>query len=235
MSKKIKILIGVIYLLIILITIIFFIKFDLKNFLNPIYFFKNLNEFSSIINQNIGIVIVLFSLLFIIWIFCLGIITPFVIFAGLTFDPVVAYLTTIFSITAGSTILYLFSKLYFYGLVKKYFEKKYVKYLDKISKNKLFYYFLLRLIPGIPFPIKNILPVIINLKTKIFVLATILGETPALVVNILIFNQVSSQLKNPDDFNLNSFFSKEFFITLTLVFLIMLFIKKVSKKYDFLS
>ena len=73
------------------------------------------------------------------------------------------------------------------------------------------------------------------LKTKIFVLATILGETPALVVNILIFNQVSSQLKNPDDFNLNSFFSKEFFITLTLVFLIMLFIKKVSKKYNFLS
>ncbi len=235
MSKKIKTFIGIIYLLIILITIIFFIKFDLKNFLNPIYFFKNLNEFSSIINQNIGIVIVLFSLLFIIWIFCLGIITPFVIFAGLTFDPVVAYLITIFSITVGSTILYLFSKLYFYDLVKKYFEKKYLKYLNKISKNKLFYYFLLRLIPGIPFPIKNVLPVIINLKTKIFVLATILGETPALVVNILIFNQVSSQLKNSDDFNLNSFFSKEFFITLTLVFLIMLFIKKVSKKYDFLS
>lgn len=235
MSKKIKTFIGIIYLLIILITIIFFIKFDLKNFLNPIYFFKNLNEFSSIINQNIGIVIVLFSLLFIIWIFCLGIITPFVIFAGLTFDPVVAYLITIFSITVGSTILYLFSKLYFYDLVKKYFEKKYLKYLNKISKNKLFYYFLLRLIPGIPFPIKNVLPVIINLKTKIFVLATILGETPALVVNILIFNQVSSQLKNSDNFNLNSFFSKEFFITLTLVFLIMLFIKKVSKKYDFLS
>lgn len=235
MSKKIKILIGIIYLLIILITIIFFIKFDLKNFLNPIYFFKNLNEFSSIINQNIGIVIILFSLLFIIWIFCLGIITPFVIFAGLTFDPLVAYLITIFSITVGSTILYLFSKLYFYDLVKKYFEKKYIKYLDKISKNKLFYYFLLRLIPGIPFPIKNVLPVIINLKTKIFVLATILGETPALVVNILIFNQVSSQLKNSDDFNLNSFFSKEFFITLALVFLIMLFIKKMSKKYDFLS
>lgn len=235
MSKKIKTFIGIIYLLIILITIIFFIKFDLKNFLNPIYFFKNLNEFSSIINQNIGIVIVLFSLLFIIWIFCLGIITPFVIFAGLTFDPVVAYLITIFSITVGSTILYLFSKLYFYDLVKKYFEKKYLKYLNKISKNKLFYYFILRLIPGIPFPIKNVLPVIINLKTKIFVLATILGETPALVVNILIFNQVSSQLKNPDDFNLNSFFSKEFFITLTLVFLIMLFIKKVSKKYNFLS
>lgn len=235
MSKKIKILFGIIYLLIILITIIFFIKFDLKNFLNPIYFFKNLNEFSSIINQNIGIVIILFSLLFIIWIFCLGIITPFVIFAGLTFDPLVAYLITIFSITVGSTILYLFSKLYFYDLVKKYFEKKYIKYLDKISKNKLFYYFLLRLIPGIPFPIKNVLPVIINLKTKIFVLATILGETPALVVNILIFNQVSSQLKNSDDFNLNSFFSKEFFITLALVFLIMLFIKKMSKKYDFLS
>lgn len=235
MSKKIKILFGIIYLLIILITIIFFIKFDLKNFLNPIYFFKNLNEFSSIINQNIGIVIILFSLLFIIWIFCLGIITPFVIFAGLTFDPLVAYLITIFSITVGSTILYLFSKLYFYDLVKNYFEKKYIKYLDKISKNKLFYYFLLRLIPGIPFPIKNVLPVIINLKTKIFVLATILGETPALVVNILIFNQVSSQLKNSDDFNLNSFFSKEFFITLALVFLIMLFIKKMSKKYDFLS
>ena len=235
MSKKIKTFIGIIYLFLILITIIFFIKFDLKNFLNPIYFFKNLNEFSSIINQNIGIVIVLFSLLFIILIFCLGIITPFVIFAGLTFDPVVAYLITIFSITVGSTILYLFSKLYFYDLVKKYFEKKYLKYLNKISKNKLFYYFLLRLIPGIPFPIKNVLPVIINLKTKIFVLATILGETPALVVNILIFNQVSSQLKNSDNFNLNSFFSKEFFITLTLVFLIMLFIKKVSKKYDFLS
>lgn len=235
MSKKIKILIGIIYLLIILITIIFFIKFDLKNFLNPIYFFKNLNEFSSIINQNIGIVIILFSLLFIIWIFCLGIITPFVIFAGLTFDPWVAYLIAIFSITVGSTILYLFSKLYFYDLVKNYFEKKYIKYLNKISKNKLFYYFLLRLIPGIPFPIKNVLPVIINLKTKIFVLATILGETPALVVNILIFNQVSSQLKNSDDFNLNSFFSKEFFITLALVFLIMLFIKKMSKKYDFLS
>ena len=127
----------------------------------------------------------------------------------------------------------MFSKLYFYDLVKKYFEKKYLKYLNKISKNKLFYYFLLRLIPGIPFPIKNVLPVIINLKTKIFVLATILGETPALVVNILIFNQVSSQLKNSDNFNLNSFFSKEFFITLTLVFLIMLFIKKVSKNMTF--
>jgi uncharacterized membrane protein YdjX (TVP38/TMEM64 family) len=235
MSKKIKIFLGIIYLSIIFITILFFLRYDLKNFLNPIYFFKNLNEFSSIIDQNIAIVIILFSLLFIIWIFCLGIITPFVIFAGLTFEPLIAYFITIFSITLGSTILYLFSRLYFYDLVKKYLEKKYIKYIDKISKNKLFYYFLLRLIPGIPFPIKNILPVIINLKTKIFILATILGETPALVVNILIFNQVSSQFKSSDDFNLNSFFSKEFFITLTLVFIIVLFIKKVSKKYNILS
>ena len=136
--------------------------------------------------------------------------TPLVIFAGFAFGTVLGSFLSIFSFTIGATLLYCFANHYFKDLVEKYLGNKYSKLKNNINENELSYFFSLRVVPGIPFPIKNLLPVLFNMRVKNFFLCTLFGEAAPIIISISIFSGISS-FQSDKDFNLNLLFTPEIF------------------------
>ena len=79
-------------------------------------------------------------------------------------------------------------------MVEKYLGTKYASIKQNVNQNELSYFFSLRVIPGIPFPIKNLLPVLFNMKLKNF-LATLFGEATPIIISVSIFSGLTVHLK----------------------------------------
>ena len=140
------------------------------------------------------------------------------------------YLGCIFSIisfTTGSTISYIFAKN-FKDLIHKRFNKV-------IFKNNSFFFFIIfRFIPGIPFMVKNLSGIFFNLNNTKFIIATIIADSPQIILFVYIFEKViksSEFLKDGFDIYL---LSKELLIPILIIifFLILIFVMTIKyKKY----
>ena len=157
--------------------------------------------------------------------------TPLVIFAGFAFGTMLGSILSIFSFTIGATLLYLFANHYFKDLVEKYLGTKYASIKQNVNQNELSYFFSLRVIPGIPFPIKNLLPVLFNMKLKNFFLATLFGEAAPIIISVSIFSGLSNAFESDKDLNLNLLFSPEIFFPLLALAMMSLIANFVKKKY----
>ena len=157
--------------------------------------------------------------------------TPLVIFAGFAFGTVLGSLLSIFSFTIGATLLYCFANHYFKDLVAKYLGNKYSRLKNNINENELIYFFSLRVVPGIPFPIKNLLPVLFNMRIKNFFFATLFGEAIPIVISVSIFSGISNAFQSDKDFNLNLLFTPEIFFPLLALAIMSLVANYIKKKY----
>jgi uncharacterized membrane protein YdjX (TVP38/TMEM64 family) len=157
--------------------------------------------------------------------------TPLVIFAGFAFGTILGSLLSILSFTIGATLLYVFANHYFKDLVERYIGPKYPNIKNNINENELSYFFSLRVIPGIPFPIKNLLPVLFNVKLKNFFIATLFGEALPIIISVSIFSGLSNVIQSDKEINLNILFSPEVFFPLLALALMSLIANFVKKKY----
>ena len=148
--SKLKILLGLIYLLIVgLVTFLFF-YYEVYNYVNSDFIKNDRKVVLNYIDQNIFLSSFLFFLFCTTWFFLLGFGFPVVIAAGFIFGTILGSLLLLMGFAFGSTALYVFANYYFKDLVFKYFSNKY-KSLDSHFKNNDFAYLLfLRLVPGIP-------------------------------------------------------------------------------------
>ena len=153
--SKLKILLGLIYLLIVgLVTFLFF-YYEVYNYVNSDFIKNDRKVVLNYVDQNIFLSSFLFLLFCTIWFFLLGFGFPVIILAGFIFGSVLGSLLLLMGFAFGSTALYVFANYYFKDLVLKYFSSKY-KSLDSHFKNNDFAYLLfLRLVPGIPKPSKK--------------------------------------------------------------------------------
>ena len=116
-------------------------------------------------------------------------------------------------------------------MVEKYLGTKYASIKQNVNQNELSYFFSLRVIPGIPFPIKNLLPVLFNMKLKNFFLATLFGEAAPIIISVSIFSGLSNAFESDKDLNLNLLFSPEIFFPLLALAMMSLIANFVKKKY----
>lgn len=89
----------------------------------------------------------------------------------------------------------------------------------------------MKVIPGIPFPVKNLLPILFNVKLKNYFLATLLGEAPGIIIMISIFSGLTNVIQSDKEINLNILFSPEVFFPLLALALMSLIANFVKKKY----
>ena len=190
--SKIKIFLGLAYLGIVSLVVIAFFYFGANTFLSPSYLVENKNYIFELRDQNLFLISSVYFFFSIIWVFLMGFGTPLVIFAGFAFGTILGSILSIFSFTIGATLLYLFANHYFKDLVEKYLGTKYASIKQNVNQNELSYFFSLRVIPGIPFPIKNLLPVLFNMKLKNFFLATLFGEAAPIIISVSIFSGLSN-------------------------------------------
>jgi len=95
-------------------------------------------------------------------------------------------LILIFGNTFGGFLLYRLAKTFLSDLVEKKFKIKFSKFINLFNKNEIMYFMCFRFIGGggTPFPIQNVLPVLFNMSSKNYIIATFLGILPTTFVTV---------------------------------------------------
>ena len=127
------------------------------------------------------------------------------------------------------------ANFFFKDLVKIMLLDKFEKYIERFKKNEFYYFLAFRLSGGlgIPFGLQNILPVIFNIKNSNYFFGSFLGFIPMFFIWNSIGSGINNFIKGSDNFNfMNLIINKEIYIPI-LIFLILISISIVVKKYFF--
>ena len=187
-AKKIKLFIGLSYLiLIVLFLLLFFSKFSLEEITSYKFIKENREYFFDLKNSNLFLISIIFIVFTILWVFpFLGFGSPIGLIGGFILGKWIGTLVVVLGLSIGATFLYLFGNYFLKNFIKEKFLDKY-KNLENKFKNSEFYYLLIyRFIGGIPWQLSCILPTIFNVSARNFFFATLIGIIPQvfLVVSI---------------------------------------------------
>jgi len=187
-SKKIKIIVGISYLILITVFLfLFFSKFSLQEITSYDFIKENRSYFISLKNSNLILIFIFFLLFTFLWVFpLLGFGSPIAILGGFIFGKWIGTVVVVLGLTIGSILLYLFGNYFFKDLIKEKFLNKYKNLELKFKKSEFIYLLIYRFIGGVPWQLSCILPAIFNVKTSNFFFATLIGIVPQvfLVVSI---------------------------------------------------
>ena len=182
-TKKIKIIIGTIYLILLFIFLyLFFSKFTLEEIATYRFIQINMEYLFNIKQTNIILLSLFFVIFTIIWVFILGFGSPILLVAGFIFGKWLGVLLAVSALSIGATILYIFAGYFFKDLIIEKFLNKFHSLSEKFKKNEFVFFLIYRFVGGIPFAIANILPVLFNVKLKNYFFGTLFGILPTLFV-----------------------------------------------------
>ncbi len=198
-EKKIKILLGLLYLAILIsFLFILFSNFDFEELSTYQFIQKNQDQLNLLKQNKLIFLIFIFFVFTIFWVSLLGFGTPIALLGGFIFGKWIGTLLIVFSLTTGSLCLYLIGKYFFYDFLNKKLHSKF-NYLEKIfSKNELLIMIIFRFIGLVPFFIQNLLPVIFNISIKNYYLGTLIGIFPAIFIMASLGSGLSSIINTND-------------------------------------
>ena len=181
-TKKIKIFIGLSYLILISIFLfLFFSKFSLQEITSYNFIKENRSYFLELKNSNLFFISTIFLIFTILWVFpFLGFGSPIALIGGFIFGKWLGTILVVLGLSIGATFLYLFGNFFLKDLIREKFLKKYQSLEIKFKKSEFFYLLIYRFVGGIPFAISNVLPCIFNVKPTNFFWATLIGTLPQL-------------------------------------------------------
>ena len=180
-TKKIKLYIGLFYLIFVgLFSYFFFSKFSFQEITSYEFIKNNRNYFIELRQSNLFFLASIFVLFTIVWVLAAGFGSPVAIFAGFIFGKWIGTLLLVIGLSIGATFLYIFANFFLKEIIKEKFLEKYKNLDEKFKKSEFVYLLVYRLIGGIPFAISNVLPCIFNVKVLNFFWATFIGIIPSL-------------------------------------------------------
>ena len=142
MSKKLKIFLGVSYLIILFVFLYFIFTAIQINRLGEFSYYKELqSDLDTFISANILINIFYFFIFAVIWVALLGFGSPILIISGILFGQIIGTIVSVFSISIGALILYSIGNFFFRGYCQSYFGKKVWKIHSIIPKKWIFLLF----------------------------------------------------------------------------------------------
>lgn len=229
--SKLKIGIGLVYLSIVALVVGLFFYYGANSFLDLEFLKNNKDKIFNFRDQNFILLSIVYFLVAIAWVFLMGFGTPLVIVAGFAFGTVWGSVLTIAAFSIGASLLYLFANHYFKDLVFEYLSSRFLSLKSHFNENEFSYFFFLRVIPGIPFPIKNILPVLFDIKLKNFFLATFLGELLPTIISISIISGIVGAIESDKKLNFDLLYAPEIFLPLLGLGFMILLTNYLKKKY----
>ena len=183
--------------------------------------FIELNYFFSIL--------IFFIFIFLYSCFSLPGLLIFVVFSGYCFGIYLGYFVSILSITLGSFCFFLLSKFFLSKLFFKFYNKYTKKINSYIKNSSLEYLIIFRMIPGPPLMIQNVIMSILNIKSRVFIISTLIGFTPIIIFSVLLGNKIKN-INSFSNMNIKELFTLDFFALILLIILFLLF-KIFFKKY----
>ena len=178
-TKKMKLYIGLFYLISIGIFLYyFFSKFSLQEITSYDFIKNNRDYFFELRQSNLFLLAIIFFLFTILWVLAAGFGSPIAIFGGFIFGKWLGSIIVVLGMSIGASLLYAFANYFLKDLIREKFLNKYQKLEIKFKKSEFIYLLLYRFIGGIPFAISNVLPSIFNVKVFNFFCATLIGILP---------------------------------------------------------
>ena len=195
-TKKIKILIGLVYLIALSVSLYFlFSKFSLQQILSYTFIKSTASNLLEYRETNLFLVFIIFILFGILWISMLqGFASPLLLAAGFVFGPYNGTVIAVLTLSFAATLTYLFANFFFKDLIKEKFSNKFKFIEEKIKANEFFAIFFLRFIGGTPVQIQNLLPVLFNVKLKNYFFGSFLGFIPQSFIVCFLGSGLSSQI-----------------------------------------
>jgi len=200
-SKKVKITLGLFYLLVVSSFLYFFLsKFTLEELTSYEFIKNNRDYFFGLKQTNLFLLSLIFLLSTIIWVLMAGFGIPVSLLAGFIFGKWLGTFILVIGLTIGGTILYIFGNFFLKEVIKEKFLNKYKNLEKKFKKSEFIYLIVYRFIGGVPFAIQNILPCIFNVKVSNFFWSTLV----ALTVPSFLLVSIGSGIEKIIDQNLKS-------------------------------
>ena len=236
-TKKIKIYIGLFYLLIVSLFLYFFLsKFSIQQLTSYDFIRENRNYFFELRQTNLFLLSIVFIGLTILWVFpFLGFGSPVALLGGFIFGQMIGTLVVVLGLSIGATFLYLFGNYFLKEFIKEKFLNRFSNLEIKFKKSEFIYLLIYRFVGGIPWQLSCLLPTIFNVKVINFFFATLIGIIPQIFLAV----SIGSGLEKIIDQNLEApgimdlIFSKDIYIPILAFFglvIITIFIRKIFYK-----
>jgi uncharacterized membrane protein YdjX (TVP38/TMEM64 family) len=231
-SKKVKITLGLFYLLVVSSFLYFFLsKFTLEELTSYEFIKNNRDYFFGLKQTNLFLISLIFLIATIIWVIMGGFGLPVALLAGFIFGKWLGTFILIIGMTIGATILYMLSNYFLKEIIKEKFLNKFKNLEAKFKKSEFIYLLIYRFIGGIPFALSNVLPCIFNVRVSSFFWATLIGLTPQLFLIVSIGSGlekiIEQNLEAPRIIDL--IYSPDIYIPM-LVFAALIIITIIAKK-----
>ena len=225
-TKKIKIYIGIAYLILVCLFLYFFLsKFSFQDFTSYDFIKSNRSYFFELKNSNLIYISIIFLLLTILWVFpFLGFGSPVCILGGFIFGKWAGTLIVVLGLSIGATFLYIFGNYFLKDIIREKFSNKFKNLDIKFKKSEFIYLLIYRFVGGIPWQLSCLLPTIFNVKVNNFFFATLIGIIP----QVFLVVSIGSGLENLIDQNSEAplitdiIFSKDIYIPIFAFFCLIL-------------
>ena len=236
-TKKIKLIIGLSYLVIVCSFLYFFFsKFSLDDITSYDFLRDNRSYFIELKNSNLFLISIMFLALTVLWVFpFLGFGSPVALIGGFLFGKIIGTILVVLGLTIGATFLYLFGNYFLKEIIREKFLNKFQKLEVKFKSSEFNYLLVYRFLGGIPWMLSCLLPTLFNVKVKNFFFATLIGIIPQIFLAV----SIGSGLEKIVDQNaeipriLDIIFSPDIYIPISAFFvliLITLFLRKFFYK-----
>ena len=225
-AKKIKIFVGLSYLILISIFLfLFFSKFSLQEITSYNFIKENRSYFLELKNSNLFFISTIFLIFTILWVFpFLGFGSPIALIGGFIFGKWLGTILVVLGLSIGATFLYLFGNFFLKDLIREKFLKRYQSLEIKFKKSEFFYLLIYRFIGGIPWQLSCLLPTIFNVKAINFFFATLIGIIPQIFIAVSIGSGLEKVIdQNSEVPGLSEIiFSPEVYVPIVAFFILVL-------------
>ena len=235
-SSNFKIYLGALYLIVLVLAIYFFWStFDIKDLTSYDFIKENRETILKYKDSNVFFLTIIF---FIVTIFLNLLLCPMLIptlIIGFIFGKWLGTLILVFGNTVGGLLLYYLAKTFFSDLIEKKFKTKFSKFIDFFNRNDILYFMCFRFMGGggTPFPIQNVLPVLFNMSTQNYIIATFLGIVPTTFVTVALGSGIEKIIDQNSELSFISVIqSPEIYLPILGFFIILVF-GAIIKKYFF--
>ena len=187
-AKKIKIFIGLFYLVAICLFLYFFFsKFSLQDLTSYDFIKENRSYFFELKNSNLFLTSIIFLLLTILWVFpFLGFGSPVALIGGFIFGKWIGTLIVVLGLSIGATFLYVFGNYFLKDLIREKFLDRFKSLETKFKKSEFTFLLIYRFIGGIPWQLSCLIPTLFNVRVKNFFFATLIGIIPQIFLAVSI-------------------------------------------------
>ncbi len=232
-TKKIKLIIGLSYLLIVsLFLYFFFSKFSLQEITSYDFLRNNRSYLIELKNSNLFLVSISFLFLTVLWVFpFLGFGSPVALMGGFIFGKWIGTLVVVTGLSVGATFLYIFGNYFLRDLIREKFLNKFQNLEIKFKKSEFFYMLVYRFIGGVPWQISCLLPTLFNVRIKNFLLATFLGIIPQIFLAVSIGSGIEKVIDQNSEVPgiMDIIFSPDIYVPL-LAFFVLIVISIIFRK-----